>query len=116
LAFASEGARGVAFADINLTAALEAAEESKAQATNSAYRAIAVQVDVSSEESVQRMVDTTLKEFNRIDYGVNSAGVSWSPLRRIRSNACHTAARNRTGPTSVRNMHGGVRQFDVRQR
>jgi NAD(P)-dependent dehydrogenase (short-subunit alcohol dehydrogenase family) len=76
LAFASEGARGVAFADINLTAALEAAEESKAQATNSAYRAIAVQVDVSSEGSVQRMVDTTLKEFNRIDYGVNSAGVS----------------------------------------
>ncbi|KAF4157485.1 hypothetical protein CNMCM6936_005060 [Aspergillus lentulus] len=83
LAFASEGARGVAFADINLTAALEAAEESKAQATNSAYRAIAVQVDVSSEASVQHMVDTTLKEFNRIDYGVNSAGLGIKQARPV---------------------------------
>lgn len=82
MAFASEGAKGVAFADINLTAAMEAAEESKAQASNSAYRAIALQVDVSNEESVQRMVNTTLKEFNRIDYSVNSAGVS--RLRRFR--------------------------------
>lgn len=83
MAFASEGAKGVAFADINLTAATEAAEESKAHASNLDYQAIALQVDISNEESVQRMVTTTLKEFNRIDYSVNSAGVSRLRLFRL---------------------------------
>ncbi|CAI7568680.1 unnamed protein product [Penicillium crustosum] len=83
MAFASEGAKGVAFADINLTAATEAAEESKAHASNLDYQAIALQVDISNEESVQRMVTTTLKEFNRIDYSVNSAGLGIKNARPV---------------------------------
>lgn len=76
IALAAAGARNVAFADINLTAAQNAAYGSNAKATNPAYRAIAVQVDVSSEESVQNMVEKVRDEFGRIDYSVNSAGVS----------------------------------------
>ncbi|KAK3292861.1 uncharacterized protein B0H64DRAFT_402967 [Chaetomium fimeti] len=83
IAFASEGARGVAFADIDLGAAQAAADESRAQATNPAYRAVAVQVDVSSEESVQRMVDLVRDEFDRIDYSVNSAGIGVQQPRSV---------------------------------
>jgi NAD(P)-dependent dehydrogenase (short-subunit alcohol dehydrogenase family) len=36
---------------------------------------VAVKVDVSDEASVQSMVDATVKEFGRIDYSINSAGV-----------------------------------------
>lgn len=40
-------------------------------------RGIAVEVDVTNSASVARMVDTTRKEFGRIDILVNSAGVGW---------------------------------------
>ena len=35
-----------------------------------------MKVDVVEPESVQAMVDVTVKEFGKIDYSVNSAGVS----------------------------------------
>ncbi|ROV87888.1 hypothetical protein VMCG_10296 [Cytospora schulzeri] len=76
LAFAEAGVRGVVFADINDQAAEEAAEESRKYAKNSEYRAIVVKVDISDEGSVQSMVEMTVKEFGRIDYAVNSAGIS----------------------------------------
>jgi NAD(P)-dependent dehydrogenase (short-subunit alcohol dehydrogenase family) len=40
-------------------------------------RGIAVEVDVTDSASVTRMVETTRKEFGRIDVLVNSAGVGW---------------------------------------
>ncbi len=40
-------------------------------------RGIAVEVDVTNSASVTRMVETTRKEFGRIDVLVNSAGVGW---------------------------------------
>ena len=43
---------------------------------NENFRAIAVQVDVSDEDSVRAMVDTAVKEFGRVDYCVHCAGVS----------------------------------------
>lgn len=70
---------GVVFADLNEDAATKAAEESKSLAINANYRAIAVCVNVSDESSVRAMVETTVKEFGRIDYSVNSAGV-WHTL------------------------------------
>jgi len=76
IAFACEGALGVAFADINLAAAELAASESRTQAINPEFRAIAIEVDVSKEESVEKMVKIVNDEFGRIDYSVNSAGVS----------------------------------------
>ncbi|KAJ2978635.1 hypothetical protein NUW58_g7436 [Xylaria curta] len=75
LAFAESGVHGVVFADINEQGAEEAAEESRKYATATNFRAIAVKVDVTDEASVQNMVDTAIREFGRIDYSVNSAGM-----------------------------------------
>ncbi|KAI5843062.1 hypothetical protein DFP73DRAFT_595605 [Morchella snyderi] len=76
--FAREGSAGVAFADINLETATTAAEESKKYATNPAYRAIVVHVDVSDEASVNAMVEKAVGEFGSLNYAVNSAGVSFT--------------------------------------
>ena len=76
-AYAAEGAAGVIVADINEASAKEVTEESVKFATNPLYRAFTVVVDVTDESSVQSMVDFTLNKFGRIDYCVNSAGVSW---------------------------------------
>ena len=67
------------FADINEEGAIAAAEESKTFAKNVSFKAIAVKVDIIDEASVENMVQTTLKEFGRIDYSVNSAGVCHDP-------------------------------------
>ena len=63
------------FADFDEKGAQEAAEKSKSFATNSHFRTMALRVDVTDPSSVQSMVDATVKEFGRIDYNVNSAGV-----------------------------------------
>ncbi|KAL1859046.1 hypothetical protein Daus18300_009684 [Diaporthe australafricana] len=73
--FAEAGVQGVVFADINDEAAKEAAEESKSYAKNAEYRAISVKLDIAEKDSVQNLVDTAVKEFGRIDYAVNSAGI-----------------------------------------
>ena len=75
LGYAAEGAAGVAFADLDESAALSAAEESVQIATNPNYRQICIKVDVSDLASVEGMVDEAVKSFGRIDYSVNSAGV-----------------------------------------
>ena len=62
-------------ADINKRGAQETAEKSKQHATHPDYRAVSVTVDVTDAVSVQGMVDVAVKEFGRIDYSVNSAGV-----------------------------------------
>ena len=77
LAYAAEGAAGVAFADMDKAAAETAALESRTLATNPQYRVLVVQVDVTKEAEVDRMVEETVREFGRIDYAFNSAGVSW---------------------------------------
>lgn len=56
------------------------AEESRKYAKHAGYRALAVKVDLTDAESVQSLVATTVKEFGRIDYAVNSAGVKILPL------------------------------------
>lgn len=66
-------------ADINIHGAQETAEKSKQHATHPKYRALGVMVDVTDPASVQDMVDVAVKEFGRIDYSVNSAGVSNIP-------------------------------------
>jgi NAD(P)-dependent dehydrogenase (short-subunit alcohol dehydrogenase family) len=76
LAFAEAGAKGVVFADIDDTGAKAVAEESKKSAKQVEYRALAVKVDMDDAESVQNLITTAVNEFGRIDYAVNSAGVS----------------------------------------
>ncbi len=76
LAYAIEGAAGVVFADMNKAAAEAAALESREIATNKEYKTLVMQVDVTKEAEVDRMVEETVREFGRIDYAFNSAGVS----------------------------------------
>ncbi|KAI1088690.1 short chain dehydrogenase [Rostrohypoxylon terebratum] len=75
LAFAEAGARGVVFSDINHEGAEASAEESRKYARHAEYRALAIKVDVTDTESVQSLVTSTVKEFGRVDYAVNSAGI-----------------------------------------
>ena len=75
LAYAAEGAAGVVFADKNKAAAEQTSTESKRIATNPAYQALTIQVDITDEKEVDAMVEETLKKFGRIDYAFNSAGV-----------------------------------------
>ncbi|EPE37166.1 NAD(P)-binding Rossmann-fold containing protein [Glarea lozoyensis ATCC 20868] len=79
-AFAQAGALGVVFADIHCKLAAENAEKSKAYATNTQYRALSIKVDTTDPISVQEMVDFTVREFGRLDYNVNSAGLGASSL------------------------------------
>ncbi|PSN60582.1 NAD(P)-binding protein [Corynespora cassiicola Philippines] len=75
MAYASHGARAVVMADLNYSAALETARESKIHATHADYEALAIAVDVGDPESVDQMVAAAVQAFGRIDYSINSAGV-----------------------------------------
>ena len=71
LAFAQEGA-SVVLADIDQKACDKAAKEI-AKATG--RPTLAIQADVSKEESVKAMVEAALKKFKRIDVLANNAGI-----------------------------------------
>lgn len=55
---------------------LQLRETQQAFATNPDYRAVSVEVDVTTVESGDAIVATELREFVRIDYSANSAGIS----------------------------------------
>lgn len=76
LAFVEAGAKGVIFADVNDEDVKVVAEGSRKYARHAQYRALPVKVDLTDAESVQSLITTAVKEFGRIDYAVNSAGVS----------------------------------------
>lgn len=85
LAFAKEGSKGIMVADIQLAAAQEVAEMCRAAAAAVSKgacncRAEAIFVDVTSEESVRAMMEHAKETFGRIDYCINSAGVSEIPM------------------------------------
>ncbi|TEY78489.1 hypothetical protein BOTCAL_0048g00150 [Botryotinia calthae] len=73
--FAEAGASAIVLADINEENSRKAAETAKQYATHANFRTLVVVVDVANAESVQNMVDVTVKEFGRIDYAVNGAGI-----------------------------------------
>ncbi|KAI0469313.1 short-chain dehydrogenase/reductase SDR [Xylaria cf. heliscus] len=75
IAFAAEGARAVVLADLNYDAAEATRRESESVATNPSYQSLAVTVDVCDMTSVEQLVQTAVRHFNRIDYSVNSAGI-----------------------------------------
>ncbi len=71
LRLAQEGAH-VAIADLNLAGAEGTAAEVTSQ---TGRRSIAVQVDVTDEGQVKRMVERTVQELGRLDILVSNAGV-----------------------------------------
>jgi NAD(P)-dependent dehydrogenase (short-subunit alcohol dehydrogenase family) len=68
--FAEEGA-SVVLADIDG----DAAEHTSAKLREGGKRILAVQADVSSRESVDAMIDASVREFGAIDILVNNAGI-----------------------------------------
>ncbi|KAI1084495.1 oxidoreductase [Whalleya microplaca] len=71
---AEAGAKVVVFADMNETTAKASSEESKKYA-NGDYKTTTFKMNVQDEKSVQDMVDFVVKEFGRLDYAINAAGV-----------------------------------------
>ncbi|KAJ2970659.1 hypothetical protein NUW58_g9628 [Xylaria curta] len=73
--FAEAGVKGVLLADINAEAVQKATAKAESLASNSSCRCISTVVDVTDLNSVEEMVSLMVKEFGRIDYCVNAAGV-----------------------------------------
>jgi NAD(P)-dependent dehydrogenase (short-subunit alcohol dehydrogenase family) len=73
---AEAGARVVVFADMDEEMAKVSSEESKRFASNKEYKTSAFKMNVQDDQSVQDMVDHVVKEYGRLDYAVNAAGVS----------------------------------------
>ncbi|KAG9231660.1 hypothetical protein BJ875DRAFT_429301 [Amylocarpus encephaloides] len=75
IAFARFGASSLTLADINTESLQSVVKECQAQATNPAFQAEAVVVDVTSAASVEAAFHHAVSAFGRIDYCVNSAGI-----------------------------------------
>ncbi|KAI3342578.1 oxidoreductase [Ustulina deusta] len=73
--FAEAGVKGVLLADINASSVEEATMKTKSLASNPSCRCISTTVDVTDIKSVEEMVSLMVKQFGRIDYCVNAAGV-----------------------------------------
>ena len=80
LTLASHGASALICADIDFETAEKTAEMSKfgKEARAAGFKAQALQDDVKDEKSVLQMVEDAKSLFDRIDYFVNTAGVSTS--------------------------------------
>lgn len=61
---------------MNMETAKASSEESKKYASNQGYKTTTFEMNVQDDKSVQAMVDFVVKEFGRLDYAVNAAGVS----------------------------------------
>ncbi|KAF1816928.1 NAD(P)-binding protein [Eremomyces bilateralis CBS 781.70] len=72
VSFAKEGARGVALVDIQDEATFAIG---KAAVEAFGTKCIAIRADVTKEADVERAVDQVVKEFGRLDYAANFAGV-----------------------------------------
>lgn len=75
-AFAEAGAKGIICADIKVDDATRVAEESKVIASSEDFKALSCSLDITKSQSVNALVDFAVKEFGRIDFLVNAAGVS----------------------------------------
>ncbi|KAG9237167.1 hypothetical protein BJ875DRAFT_175307 [Amylocarpus encephaloides] len=82
-AFAAAGVPGILIADIDLATAEATAEESLKHAINKDFRTVAVKCDVRSKDEVNEMIEWCVKEWGRIDYGVNCAGIGRQTLNTI---------------------------------
>lgn len=79
-----EGAAGVMIADKDHESAQAVAAACIASSSNPDFRAEAIHIDVTVEDSVKRAVTQMVKTFGRIDYCVNNAGVSGIPSCQLR--------------------------------
>jgi hypothetical protein len=76
LLLAKEGASGILLADIDLSLAANVAAECTALAINDRFHSEAFQVNITIESAVQNLFHRMTESFGRIDYCIDSAGVS----------------------------------------
>lgn len=60
---------------MNTETAKASSEESKKFASNKEYQTTTFEMNVQDDKTVQAMVDFVVKEFDRLDYAINAAGV-----------------------------------------
>ncbi|KAF2163670.1 hypothetical protein M409DRAFT_68276 [Zasmidium cellare ATCC 36951] len=72
VSFAKEGARGIALVDINNE---ETFAKGKAAVEAYGAKCITIHADVTQEDQVAHAIAETVKEFGRIDYAANFAGI-----------------------------------------
>ncbi|OAP65065.1 hypothetical protein AYL99_01037 [Fonsecaea erecta] len=72
VSFAKEGAKGVCIVDIQDEATFE---EGKKAVEKYGAKVLCIRADVTKEEDVERAVNEAVKEFGRIDYAANFAGI-----------------------------------------
>jgi NAD(P)-dependent dehydrogenase (short-subunit alcohol dehydrogenase family) len=76
VSLAKEGVPKLMIADLSIDAAKETQSECQAVATHPQFEGRVSSTDVTKEESVISLFQQTADAFGRIDYCVNSAGVS----------------------------------------
>ena len=76
LELASQGAKVV----VNYASSSTAADEVVSEITSKGGGAIAIQADVSQQEQVEALFNTTLEKFQRLDILVNNAGITRDTL------------------------------------
>ncbi|KAK8108434.1 hypothetical protein PG984_014235 [Apiospora sp. TS-2023a] len=80
LAFSRSNAAAVIIADLNLDAAEKAAAEAKKVATNPKFRAEALRVDVTVQDSLDSVFQHVTTSIGRIDYCVTCAGCAFKTV------------------------------------
>jgi len=73
--FAKEGARGIVLFDIQPQETMDLAVASVEKFLSKDARCIAIRGDVTKESELEDAVATTVKEFGRLDYSANFAGI-----------------------------------------
>ena len=79
-AFAADGAAGVALLDINhdaLVAAKTFIDERQSKSDGRVCRLDIYTVDVTNEQAVTHTLETAAREFGRLDYVINAAGIAF---------------------------------------
>lgn len=76
LAYARNGTRGLVLADLDEPGVQRTAKQAKQEATNDEFSVIALHADVRDYSTVENVFEHAVKKFGRIDYSVNTAGVS----------------------------------------
>ena len=71
LAFAGQGAKVVGCCDLNIRGGNETLDMIKASGGESIF----VQADVSQEVQVERLINTAMETYGRLDYACNNAGI-----------------------------------------
>ncbi|CAK3768092.1 3-oxoacyl-[acyl-carrier- ] reductase 1 [Lecanosticta acicola] len=72
VSFAKEGSKGIALVDIQDD---ETFQKGKAAVERYGAKVITIRADVTQEDQVERAVEEAVKEFGRIDYAANFAGI-----------------------------------------